>query len=333
MTGPELEAAAADAVPVLARPGSGTVQEAVGCANCGVPLEGRFCHACGQSADLHKRSILHLALEAVEGIFHYDGRLARTLPLLFFRPGRLARDLIDGRLARYTPPFRTFLVALLLYIFAAEAAIHHLRADGGMQVNVNAPSAGAPAGGSPNRAPVPTSSEGSVAEAARDVSGALSRSDVDVDLSGLGLGAAWEQRVKNGFKVATENPGYFLVVLFGWAHRLAFLLLPITAALLTVLYIGRRGVFVYDHILVASNLLSFTLLTNALGLVLPASVAPFWFLALAGWTPVNMYQTLRGAYGSGWFGAAFKTLILWQGGLLTFGLLLIALVALTVIQL
>ena len=328
MTGPELEMAAADTAADLAKgAAAGVIPAGEACANCGAILRGRFCHACGQSADLRKRSILHLAIEAFEGLFHWDGRLARTLPLLFLRPGRLARDLIDGRLARYTPPFRTFLVSLLLYIFAAEAAVHHLRAEGDLNLNLPAAEAPASAGAKPVAPPAPE--KGPLLEVTRS----LKSNDVEVNLSALGLGEGWEQRVKSGLRIAAENPGYFLVALFGWAHRLAFLLLPITAALLTMLYIGRRGIFVYDHILVASNLLSFTLLTNALGLVLPASVSPFWFLFLAVWTPVNMYQTLRGAYGSTRLGAAFKTLILWQGGLLTFGLLLIGLLALTVIQL
>ncbi|MCA6240290.1 MAG: DUF3667 domain-containing protein [Phenylobacterium sp.] len=332
MTGPELEIAAADAAAAEVGAGSRVpVASGEACANCGAILQGRFCHACGQSADLRKRSILHLAWEAGESLFHLDGRLARTLPLLFFRPGKLARDLIEGRIARYTPPFRTFLVALLLYIFAAESLIHRLRVESDLKVNP--PAAQAPAGVSPNPAAVPTPKEGSAADAAQEISSALKSNDVDVNLSGLGLGETWEQRVRSGLKIAAENPGYFLVVLFGWAHRLAFLLLPITAALLTVLYLGRRGIFVYDHILVASNLLSFNLLTNALGLVLPESVSPYWFLLLAVWTPVNMFQTLRGAYGSGWLGAAFKTLILWPGSVLTFGLLLVGLLALTIIQL
>ncbi|MFN9034113.1 MAG: DUF3667 domain-containing protein, partial [Alphaproteobacteria bacterium] len=103
MTGPELEIAAAEAAAAEVGAGSRVpVASGEACANCGAILQGRFCHACGQSADLRKRSILHLAWEAGESLFHLDGRLARTLPLLFFRPGKLARDLIEGRIARYT---------------------------------------------------------------------------------------------------------------------------------------------------------------------------------------------------------------------------------------
>src|SRR6185312_10961961 len=101
MTG-ELGTAVADSLAQLARsrrkhaPAPGAA-----CANCGASLQGPYCHACGQNADAHKRSILHLVGEAIEGLFEFDGRLWRTLPALFFRPGRLARDYIEGRIARH----------------------------------------------------------------------------------------------------------------------------------------------------------------------------------------------------------------------------------------
>ena len=53
----------------------------------------------------------------------------RTVPDLFLRPGRLARDYMEGRVARHVPPFRAFLVTLLLYMFAAEHAIHQAQAQ------------------------------------------------------------------------------------------------------------------------------------------------------------------------------------------------------------
>jgi hypothetical protein len=46
-----------------------------------------------------------------------------------------------------------------------------------------------------------------------------------------------------------------------------------------------------------------------------------------------MYQTLRGAYGSSRLGAALRTLILWPGGVLSFAVLLVGLLAFSVLQL
>jgi hypothetical protein len=90
------------------------------CANCSTALQGHFCHVCGQNSDTHKRSIQRLIWEATETNFELDGQLLLTVPALFFRPGTLARDCIGGHIVRHVPPFRTFLVALLLFIFAAQ---------------------------------------------------------------------------------------------------------------------------------------------------------------------------------------------------------------------
>src|SRR5206468_1066864 len=89
---------------------------------------------------------LHLIWEAIEATFELDGRLWRTLPALFFRPGRLARDYIEGRLARHVPPFRTFLVALVLFIFAAEHATHEMTLANARQKAVHAAAMATPQG-------------------------------------------------------------------------------------------------------------------------------------------------------------------------------------------
>jgi hypothetical protein len=115
------------AAAISARRSSRSISRASFARTAATPLEGWYCHSCGQNADTHHRSILHLLWEAIEGMFHLDGRLANTLPLLFFKPGKLAKDYMEGRIVRHVPPFRTFLVALLLFIFAAEHAIHGIR--------------------------------------------------------------------------------------------------------------------------------------------------------------------------------------------------------------
>ena len=143
------------------------------CANCGAILQGPYCHICGQNADDHKRSILHLAWEAVEGFLHLDGRLRRTVPDLFFHPGRLARDYMDGRIARHVPPFRTFLVALLIFIFAAEHATHEIQAAQDAQHRARAAESGHAAKAAPASPPRPaprrpSDHDGDLADAAKD---------------------------------------------------------------------------------------------------------------------------------------------------------------------
>lgn len=78
------------------------------CANCGNQLTGHFCALCGQRAHVH-RSLLHLVEELLHGIFHFETKAWRTLPLLMFRPGRLTREYIDGKRVRYVGPLPLFL--------------------------------------------------------------------------------------------------------------------------------------------------------------------------------------------------------------------------------
>ena len=69
------------------------------CRNCGARLTGAYCSACGQAAHIH-RSLLSLGHDILHGVFHFEGKVWRTIPELFLRPGRLTRRYIDGERAK-----------------------------------------------------------------------------------------------------------------------------------------------------------------------------------------------------------------------------------------
>jgi hypothetical protein len=366
----EIEAAVADSLrhftgprPVF-HPPSGAA-----CANCGAALRGRYCHTCGQDADSHKRSIQRLAWEGLEGLFHLDGRLRRTAPDLFLRPGRLARDYMENRIARHAPPFRTFLVALVIFIFAAEHAAHELQEasarDQARQTALLATPQGRAKVAADMRSEAASDRDEDLSEAARDRAGDLKDPDENrakveaafqretariqtrfaaatarADRVAAGLpaqapgashrrGGWWRE----GVRKATENPSYYWAVLFTWAHRAAILLLPIVGLTLAGVYRDKPQYFLYDHLLVAMNLLSFAFLANAVGLILPPPLVFWWLGVVALWTPVNLFQTLRGAYGSTVVGAVLKTLAVWLTTVVAFGSLLIGLLVFTLTQL
>jgi len=335
-------------------------------------------------------------------MYHFDGRLARTVPLLFLRPGVLARDYMEGRIARHVPPFRTFLVALLLFILAAEHAIHGMqhkaelaahrhaeamqtpqgRADEAARIRALATTARdaalkasaesrdeALADGDEPRAKVLAKHEASKTFIAAQYARALSSADQiehDPEAAKKALeasenpGASAAERMRGltedaeaaGVKAevhmvsekydeawlkaqlakALESPEFYFMTMFGWAHRLAVLLLPIIGLGLTLVYLDRRQLFIQDHLMVATNLLSFAFLTNALGLILPGWAASVWFPLLAIWTPINMFQTLRGGYGSSIPGAMFKTLVVGLTSATAFGVLLVGLMFFSLTQ-
>ena len=56
------------------------------CENCGVALQGPFCHVCGQPEKTPIRNLLSLSSDAFDYLFNVDARVWRTLVSLFFRP-------------------------------------------------------------------------------------------------------------------------------------------------------------------------------------------------------------------------------------------------------
>lgn len=435
ITGAELEAAAADSAGGYVRPKRKPFDhKGEPCKNCGTPLEGWYCYSCGQNADTHHRSILHLIWEAIEGMFHLDGRLANTLPLLFFKPGKLAKDYMEGRIVRHVPPFRTFLVALLLFIFAAEHAIHGIRHQMELKEEKEAAALATPAG---RKARADVIRKGAIEDRDGRLQSAAAQRDDDLREAGAdkakiaqqyaddvkkaeeryaklvaeadaleknpnaaaealaklhsrGSEAAEQIRSmdfqspdkleasankiadaqiagqhfnvvvpdkdqapakagaepghtdgkahaktwwpREGLAKAVANPDYFLLVMFGWAHRLAVLLLPIIGLSLALVYVNKRRYFIYDHLLVATNLLSFSFLVNAIGMVLPHALIAGWFTIVLIWTPINLFQTLRGGYGSSIIGALLKTFIVWMISVTSFGLLVGGLMVFTLSQ-
>jgi hypothetical protein len=303
------------------------------CANCDTELAGPYCHVCGQDADDHHRSIAHLSWEGVEGLTHLDGRLAQSLPQLLFEPGRLARDHLEGRRARHVPPFRLFLISLLIFMFVLESLFHPDTAETADR-------------------PVQPPDHVTIIEAAKGQPGVVRvRADpqaAELDMLKVSQEAQQDSAIapekhtgdhaspgtwlREHIKRAKANQEYYKMVLFTWAHRLAILLLPILAGLLALAYRRERKFFIYDHLIVAMQFLSFVFLIFALAWLAPFPLNGLTLLAATLWTPVNLYMTLRGAYGSGVITAGVKTLFLWVSTLLLFLILIVALLALALAQ-
>ncbi|THD64026.1 DUF3667 domain-containing protein [Phenylobacterium sp.] len=349
----ELEAAAADSLSHLVGARSRHMPpHGAHCKNCDSTLVGPFCHVCGQDADLHKRSILHLIYEAFEGMFELDGRLWRTAPALFLRPGGLARDYMEGRIVRHIPPFRCFLVALVIFIFAAQNMTHRStvanQRQNARETALLATPQGRATAVAKRRADAVKDFQADMKEAAADrdkelkdpdvkpektqaayarevakvqaryareqhradrVAQGLPARDPDEEQADASAKKTWFER---GIKKATENPDQYWNVVFDWGHRAAVGLLPIVGLSLALVYRRRKDLFVYDHLVVAMNLLSFGFLLSAVGFLLPFSLMGWYFAAAGVWSLVNLFQTLRGGYGSSIPGAAIKTALVWS---------------------
>jgi hypothetical protein len=98
---------------------AGRLQAVEACLNCGATLGGQYCGYCGQRAASRLISIWELLRDAFGDLLELDSRLWRTLIPLMIRPGKLTRDYLEGRRARYMPPFRMYLVMSIVFFLVA----------------------------------------------------------------------------------------------------------------------------------------------------------------------------------------------------------------------
>jgi hypothetical protein len=93
--------------------GEGTVAEQGQCLNCSGMLQGAHCHQCGQKAKVH-RTLHAFGADILHSVLHFDGKIWRTLPLLFWHPGKLTRRYVEGERAKFVSPMALFLFTVFL---------------------------------------------------------------------------------------------------------------------------------------------------------------------------------------------------------------------------
>ena len=296
------------------------------CANCETPLIGTYCHACGQLAEDFHKSVWKLGREALESFFHLDGRLARTLPRLIVRPGRLTRDYIDGKRAAQVPPLRLFLVILLLTFVVGQCAL------GGGATDELVRQAGASAPDSQSaldqaRAEIAadeslTEDERRIAQAALDrnwgglVAGVTAAQEANQIIQEQAenpadrqSASAFEAWLTDRLEAVQAEPRRFTLILAVWAQRVIVMMLPVSALMLACLFFWRRDLYLFDHLIFSMHSLSFQLLLITAAFLLAMGIGPAAW-ALLWLSPVHLFAHMRGAYASGTWMTLLRMFIL-----------------------
>jgi hypothetical protein len=310
------------------------------CANCNTPLLGAYCHACGQTAHVH-RSLWHMLEEALHGVLHFDSKSWRTLPLLIARPGELTRRYIDGQRVRYVSPLALFLFSIFLMFFVVSLVSHSTPS----LANVNSPER------AEAHAAVAAQYE-AVTRKVAELEAALAAADADkrAELERELVAARSQQRTAAAALVVFENvvdgdteqsPGDTfekLRTITGWepsagtnaalnawqknpelqlyklrntAYKFSFMLIPISLPFLWLMFFWRKNVTLYDHMVFSMYSLSFmSLLFVVVALLGTTQLTSKLQGALLLVPPVHMYVHLRGTYGLSRGSALWRTLAL-----------------------
>lgn len=306
------------------------------CLNCRTPLTGPYCHACGQKAHVH-RTVRGFLQDFVQGLFNFEGKIWRTLPMLAWCPGILTRRYIAGERARFISP-----VALYLFTVFATFAVLNLTGQLSPSKNTGLPKQGLEAGIADDQAQIAKlqAQRNVDAAAGRDVA-ALDRriakdkeeiAQIQSVLEGKAISVGNDRNdaprwIKPFIKNVKENPQLVSMKVQDAASKFSWLLIPISLPFMWLLFPLRRRYNTYDHAVFVTYSLSFMMMLMIVGGVLAA----VGFGAIAGLLffvpPFHMYRQLKGAYELGRFSAIMRTIALLTFAFIAAGLFVAAVVA------
>lgn len=293
------------------------------CLNCQTELSGPYCHACGQSAHTH-RTLLGFGHDILHGVFHFEGRVWHTIPMLVMRPGELTRRYINGERVRFISPvalflfmvFLTFAVlnfgpsadvnakldtaALNTKIADAEAQRQSLETSRKVLIAQGQPTEAVDAQLSVNTKTLDTLRSVHTADHGAPTKEMLDQVHTDI-----------EPLNKILHKLA-ENPSLFFYKLQSSAYKFLWLLIPISLPFIWLMFAWRKDVALYDHAVFATYSLSAMMLLMVVLHLLSLAGVPD---AIYGWAmvlvpPFHMYRQLRGTYAVSRFGGLWRVAFL-----------------------
>jgi len=317
------------------------------CLNCQTRLVGGYCHACGQHAHVH-RTLGALGHDLLHAVFHFEGKVWKTIPMLFWNPGAVTRRYIHGERAKFVSPLALFLFSVFLMFAVFETVGMPIRAKVNRTEN----------GVMINDTDLPTALKAAKAEAAKlerekttaaadgksteTIDKALKSARDDVEgltaANAITTGEAPEELANavwvntgvkdmdEAVKKALKNPKLLLYKLQSSAYKFSWALIPLSLPFMWLIFAWKREYKLYDHAVFVTFSLSFMMQLLIIMAVIAAAGGPSAAALL--YVPVHYFWQLRGAYQLSVFGALWRMVVLLNVAffvLVAFGLLLLAL--------
>jgi hypothetical protein len=278
------------------------------CLNCGDPAVGNYCPTCGQRKVNVRVSLREMVMEVVGDEMALSSALPRTLVGLLFRPGYLTREYVQGRCVRYILPLRLYLVTSIVF-FLTLSIVTNPRSLGlwGDEL-MDDESAAAAAADDPA-----TAADGTATDGERTATAADTR-NFRINIINLGDTTRLPQWAKPVARRLAEQErrleamppseaiGLLLRGIEENAPKAMFVLLPVFAAVLKLLYIRRKRFYV-EHFVFALHVHSMAYL-----LFLFLLVTPWQWLtpALLSWMSLYVFIAMKRVYEQGFIRTAIK---------------------------
>lgn len=308
------------------------MSETVGtnCLNCGATLSGPWCAACGQNSNVH-RTLASLWHDIAHGVFHFEGKVWRTLPMLLLRPGELTRRYIAGERTKFVSPLALFLFCVFLLYATLKTVGAPVKigdkpvADARTRVELatqlkqakdhvaalQAKRAAALAAHQPVAA-----IDAQITDATRELRGAEVanltvsgfRDEQSADDVSKAVNTGYKSLDRRIVEILHE-PNLFIHELQASAYKYAWGIIPLSLPFMWLLFINRRRqVMMFDHaVFVTYSVATVLLIFTAMTLLSAMGLSGNLLILLV---PVHFFIQLKGAYGLSSFSAAWRTVAL-----------------------
>lgn len=288
------------------------------CENCGALLEGPYCSQCGQKAAGRVVPLWHMLNEALEAVIELDMRVIHTFPKFLFLPGRLTKEYINGRRKRYIRPFRLYLFTTFL-LFTVLA----FTAGQGFQFPFDPQMPPTQADTAQTNSTVGTADTTAVSSAPSFMGSPEQREEwarqirtnpnaVNVQFGNSETQTRLERILRVKVAEAIENPQDFLGSMIDRGPYIMFLMLPLFAFLLKLLYIRRSRLYV-EHLIFSLHVHAFSFFAFTVGLLL-SETSSGWLHTAATWIELSpllyLVVAMAHVYDQGFIKSTIKAFLL-----------------------
>jgi len=282
------------------------------CLNCGSPLSALFCSHCGQKNKDYSLTFKDLFSDFLEELLDVDSRVLKSLRLLFTSPGFLTAEYVKGRRVSYLPPVRIYLVASVLFFLSLTLSnmipdvqesefFKEITETGSLDTALDS---------------ALTAKEKSLSKDGlfSDNSGLV---PIDPDSTNSGM------TISLGEGQYDVEQGDFLSDFSDNFAKMMFLLLPVAALQLKVLYWRRKKLYI-EHLIFSLHVHAFIFSLLILTVIFNYKIV-MWFVIIA--SLVYIYMAMKNYYGQSYPKTAAKMLLL----MLSYGITTILVMTLTLV--
>lgn len=281
------------------------------CLNCQAPAVGKFCAECGQEIKDHSVALGPLLSEGLSELASWDSKLFRTLVPLLFRPGFLTNQYNIGKRVPYLSPLKLYLTVSVLFflLLSWQNPAAYLKAAPG-RLNFSLAPTGLAA--DPDMQEVRTAQTQAAQTQAAEVQMAASAEEYKAHQNALPPAKrdpAFARAMTVGAFKAKQSPQSFVSALIGDIPKMMFLLLPLFAVSLKLLYWRPKRLYV-EHLIFLLHVHAFAfLILTPLLFLHPAWLAGSVAFALAAY----VLAAMRVVYKQSWPATLFKSSLLGLG--------------------